>query len=54
MACSVQGRLKKVEQAKSKAKSMFMIFFDIKGIVHKEFVLEGQTVDSTHYHDLLR
>jgi hypothetical protein len=34
----------------SEAKSMLIIFFDIKGIVHKEFVLVGQTVNSTYYY----
>jgi hypothetical protein len=33
---------------------MLIIFFDIKGIVHKEFVLAGQTVNSTYYCDILR
>jgi hypothetical protein len=32
---------------------MLMTFFDIKGIVHKEFVLAGQTVNSTYYCDVL-
>jgi hypothetical protein len=36
MPCSAQGR----------AKSMLIILFDIKGIVHKEFVLAGQIVAS--------
>jgi hypothetical protein len=30
---------KKARQVKSKVKRMVIIFFDIKGIVHKEFVL---------------
>jgi hypothetical protein len=47
-------RLKKARQVKSKVKSMLIIFFDIKGIVLKEFVLEGQTVNSAHYSDVLR
>jgi hypothetical protein len=34
---------------KSKVKSMLIIFFDIKGIVHKE----GQTVNSAYYCDVL-
>jgi hypothetical protein len=34
MVLSDQGR-----QVKSNVKSMFIIFFDIKGIVHKEFIL---------------
>jgi hypothetical protein len=29
-------------------------FFDIKDIVHKEFVLAGQTVNSTYYCDVLQ
>jgi hypothetical protein len=36
-----------------KVKSMIIIFFDIKGIVHKEFVLAGQTVNSACYCDVL-
>jgi hypothetical protein len=42
-----------VRQAKSKVKSMFIIFFDMKGIAHKEFVLAGQTVKSTYCCDVL-
>jgi hypothetical protein len=38
----------------SKAKSMLIIFFDVKGIVHKEFVLAGKIVNSAHYCDILR
>jgi histone-lysine N-methyltransferase SETMAR len=33
---------------------MLIIFFDIKMIVHKEFVLAGQTVNSGYYCDVLR
>jgi hypothetical protein len=39
---------------KSKVKSMLIIFFDIKGIVHKEFVLADQTVNSAYCCDVLR
>jgi hypothetical protein len=45
MTCLVQGRPKKARQVKSKVKSMLNIFFDIKRIVHKEFVLAGKTVN---------
>jgi hypothetical protein len=38
-------RPKKAKQVKNKIKSMLFIFLDIKGIVHKEFVLAGQTVN---------
>jgi hypothetical protein len=30
---------------------MLIILFDIKGIVHKEFVLAGHTVNSAYYCD---
>jgi hypothetical protein len=42
---------KKARQARNEIKSMLIIFFDIKGIVHKKFVLAGQTVDSAYYCD---
>jgi hypothetical protein len=32
---------------------MLIIFFDIKGIVYKEFVLADQTVNATYYCDVL-
>jgi hypothetical protein len=39
---------------KRKFKSVLIIFFYIKGIVNKEFVLEGQTVNSAYHFDVLR
>jgi hypothetical protein len=33
---------------------LLIIFFDIKGILHKEFVLADQTVNSTYYRNILR
>jgi hypothetical protein len=44
-------RQKTVRQMKSKVKNILIIFFHIKGIVHKEFVLAGQTANSTYYCD---
>jgi hypothetical protein len=38
---------------KCKVKSILIIFFDIKGIVLKEFVLGGQAVHSAYYCDVL-
>jgi hypothetical protein len=32
---------------------MLTIFFNSKGIVHKEFILAGQIVNSTYYCDVL-
>jgi hypothetical protein len=31
---------------------IFIIFFDIKGVVEQEFFLAGQTVNSTYYCDV--
>jgi hypothetical protein len=45
-------RPKKARQVRSKVKSMLIIFFDIKGIVHKEFFLADQTDNSAYYCDL--
>jgi hypothetical protein len=42
------GQTEKARQVKSKVKSMLIIFFDIKGILHKEFFLAGQTVNSAY------
>jgi hypothetical protein len=32
---------------------MLNIFFDVKGIFHKEFILKGQTINSVYYFDVL-
>jgi ligand-binding sensor protein len=34
--------------------NILIIFFHIKGIVHKEFVSAAQTVNSSYYSDVLR
>jgi hypothetical protein len=49
MACPNSPRPKNATQMKSKVKIMLIIFSDIKVIVHKEFVLVGQTVNSAYY-----
>jgi hypothetical protein len=51
MAGSVQGRPKR---KKNKVKIKLIVFFDIKGIIHKEFVLIGQTANSTYYCDVMQ
>jgi hypothetical protein len=43
-----------MKKVNSKVKSKLIISFEMKGIVHKEFVLAGQTVNSTNYCDVLR
>jgi hypothetical protein len=42
-----EWRRKKAREVRSKVKSMLIIFFGINGIVHKEFVMVGQTVPHT-------
>jgi len=37
----------------SKTKSMLICFFDSQGTIHKEFVLQGQTVNKQCYHEVL-
>ena len=47
-------RPKKARRVKSNLKSMLVTFFDIKGIVRKEFIPRGQTVNSEFYCEVLR
>ena len=44
----------KSRMQKSKVKTMLIAFFDIKGIIHKEFVPMGQTVNAAFYEQVLR
>jgi len=48
------SRPKMSRQVKGNVKSMLITFFDVKGIVHKEFVSKGQNVNSGFYCDVLR
>jgi hypothetical protein len=45
--------MEKYKLADSKFRSVLIVFFDIKGIVHKEFIMAGQTVNSAYYCDVL-
>jgi hypothetical protein len=47
-------RPKKGRQMKSKVKSMLIAFFDMKAIVHKDFILEDQTVNFAYFCDVFR
>ncbi|GFW13995.1 mariner Mos1 transposase [Trichonephila clavipes] len=47
-------RSKKARMSKSRIKTMVIVFFDIRGIVHCEFVPQGQTVNSAFYLEVLR
>ena len=47
-------RAKKARQVRSNIKSMLICFFDQKGIIHKEFVPPGQTVNAAFYVEVLK
>ena len=40
---------KKLGFQKSRVKTMLVIFFDWKGVIHKEFVPEGETLNALYY-----
>ena len=44
---------KKANMSRSRVKIMIIVFFDSSGIVHKEFVTPGQTVNRAFYKDVL-
>jgi len=46
-------RPKKTRMSKSKVQRMLVCFFDSMGIVHKEWVPAGQTVNQYYYRDIL-
>ena len=47
-------RPKKARMSKSKVKLMLIAFFDSKGIVHLEFIPQGQTVNQYVYKEVLQ
>ena len=44
---------KKADMSRSREKIMIILFFYSRGIVHKEFVPPGQTVNHAFYKDVL-
>jgi len=40
---------KKLRFQKSCVKTMLVIYFDWQGVIHKEFVLEGETINAVYY-----
>jgi len=47
-------RPKKARQVRSNVKTMLIVFFYVRGIVHQEFVPPGQTVNQEFYLEVLR
>jgi hypothetical protein len=45
---------KKAETGEEQSQEHGVIFVQAKGIVHKEFVLADQTVNSAYYYDVLQ
>ena len=45
---------RKARMSKSRIKSMLIVFFDSKGIVHKEFLPSGQTINVAFYVEVLQ
>ena len=46
-------RPKKARMGRSNVKTMIIVVFDSRGIVHKEFVPPGETVNHAFYKDAL-
>jgi hypothetical protein len=42
-------RSKRARKSRSKIKSMLIVFFNIRGVVHHDFVPQGQTVNAAFY-----
>lgn len=45
---------KRPRQSRSKIKVMLTVFFDCRGVVHSEFLPEGQTVNKEYYLEVMR
>jgi len=46
-------RPKKARMSKSEIKTMLICFFDSQGLIHKEFLPQGQTVNEQYYCEFL-
>ncbi|PNF36801.1 hypothetical protein B7P43_G09634 [Cryptotermes secundus] len=51
---SASPKPKKAKMRKSKVKTMLIVVFDVKGVVHKEFLPQGQTVNAPYYVNVLQ
>jgi hypothetical protein len=47
-------RLKKARMSHSSTKTMLIMFFNIRGIVYREFIPQGQTANREFYSQVLR
>lgn len=47
-------RPKKARMSKSRVKAMLIVFFDVKGVVHQEFLPPGKTVNGAFYVEVLK
>ena len=47
-------RSTKVRSEKSRIKTMLIVFFDCEGIIHKEFLPEGSTLNAAAYVEVLK
>jgi len=46
-------RPKKLRFQKSRVKTMLVIFFDWQGVIHKDFVPEGETIHAVYYRGVM-
>jgi len=44
---------KKLRFQKCRVKTMLVTFFNWQGVIHKEFVLEGETINAVHYNGVM-
>ncbi|UYV74035.1 hypothetical protein LAZ67_11001900 [Cordylochernes scorpioides] len=51
---SASPRPKKAMMSKSRVETMLIVFFDKRGLIHKEFVTQGKTVNAEFYKEVLR
>jgi len=47
-------RSRRARVSKSQIKTMLITFFDIKGIIHFEFVPQSETVNQAYYVEILK
>lgn len=40
---------KKARQAKTDIKTMFIVFYDVREIVHREFILPGESINQVYH-----